>query len=134
MRVLLDTSALVALMDADDPAHESVAAAWATILAEAVPPLLTSLTLLEALAVLPRRLGMDAVRVFCERHLPLIELHAVETPVLLTAVDAWLAARRRDLSLVDVVSFLVMRREGLTQVFTIDPHFTEQGFECLPER
>ncbi len=134
MRVLLDTSALVALMDADDPAHESVSAAWATILAEAAPPLLTNLTLLETLAVLPRRLGMDAVRVFCERHLPLTELHAVETPVLLTAVDAWLAARRRDLSLVDVVSFLVMRREGLTRAFTIDPHFAEQGFQCLPER
>ena len=43
-----------------------------------------------------------------------------------------LAARRRDLSLVDVVSFLVMRREGLTRAFTLDPHFSEQGFECIP--
>jgi len=133
MRVLLDTSALVALMDADDPAHVSVSGAWATILSEATPPVLTNLALLETLAALPRRLGTDAVRVFCQRHLPLIELHAVETPVLLTAIDTWIAARRRDLSLVDVVSFLVMRREGLTRAFTIDAHFAEQGFECLPE-
>jgi len=132
MRVLLDTSALVALMDADDPAHQSVSGAWATVLAEPGLPVLTTLTLLETLAVLPRRLGMDAVGVFCERHLPLTELHTVETPVLLTAVDSWLAARRRDLSLVDVVSFLVMRREGLGRVFTVDPHFAEQGFECIP--
>ncbi len=134
MRVLLDTSALVALMDADDPAHRSAAEAWAAIVGEPTPPVLTTLTLIETLAVLPRRLGMDAVSVFCERHLPLTELHTVETPVLLTALDTWRAARRRDLSLVDVVSFLVMRREGLARVFTTDPHFAEQGFECLPER
>jgi len=134
VRVLLDTSALVALMDADDPAHQSVSEAWGTVLAEAGLPVLTTLTLLETLAVLPRRLGMDAVGVFCERHLPLIELHTVATPLLLAAVDTWRAARRRDLSLVDVVSFLVMRQEGLTRVLTTDPHFAEQGFECLPER
>jgi len=133
MRVLLDTSALVALMDADDPAHQSVSGTWAAVLAEPGLPVLTTLTLLETLAVLPRRLGVDAVGVFCERHLPLVELHTVETPVFLTAVDTWLAARRRDLSLVDVVSFLVMRREGLTQAFTLDPHFAEQGFDCIPE-
>jgi predicted nucleic acid-binding protein len=53
--------------------------------------------------------------------------------VLLTAIDTWLAARRRDLSLVDVVLFLAMRQEGLTQAFALDPHFAEQGFECIPE-
>jgi predicted nucleic acid-binding protein len=132
MKVLLDTSALVALMDADDPGHEAVSGAWATILAEAAPPALTNLALAEVLAVLARRLGMDAVTVFCQGHLPLIEVHAVETPLLLTAIDTWVAARRRDLSLVDVVSFLVMRREGLARAFTTDPHFAEQGFECVP--
>jgi predicted nucleic acid-binding protein len=134
MSVLLDTSALVAVMDADDPAYRSAAEAWAAILAEPTRPVLTTLALVETLAVLPRRLGMEAVGVFCERHLPLIELHTVETPVLLAALDTWRAARRRDLSLVDVVSFLVMRREGLSRVFSIDRHFAEQGFECLPER
>jgi predicted nucleic acid-binding protein len=132
MRVLLDTSALVALMDADDRAHQAVSEAWATLLAEPTPPVLTNLSLLETLAVLPRRLGIEAAAVFCQRHLPLIAIHAVETPVLLAAIDTWIAARRRDLSLVDVTSFLVMRREGLTRAFTVDPHFAEQGFDCLP--
>ena len=54
-------------------------------------------------------------------------------PTEIGGLDAWLATRPRDLSLVDVVSFLVMRREGLTQVFTLDPYFAEQGFECIPE-
>jgi len=132
MRVLADTSALVALMDSDDPQHRAAYDAWEAVLAGPTPPLLTTLTLLEVLAVLPRRYGMDAVASFCEHHLPLTELYTVETPVLLTAVDTWLAARRRNLSLVDVVSFVVMRREGITQAFTIDPHFAEQGFQCVP--
>jgi len=98
------------------------------------PPLQpTNLMLVETLAVLPRRMGMEVVTAFCQRQLPLVELYAVETPLLLTAIDTWAAARRPDLSLVDVVSFLVMRREGLTHAFTLDPHFAEQGFECIPE-
>ena len=133
MRVLLDTSALVAMMDGDDPAHRAARDTWAAMLAEPTSLVLTNLVLVETLAVLPRRMGMDVVSAFCQRQLPLVDLYAVETPLLLTAVDTWVAARRRDLSLVDVVSFLVMRREGLSQVFTLDPHFAEQGFECIPE-
>jgi predicted nucleic acid-binding protein len=132
MRVLLDTSAVVAMMDADDPAHVASRDAWVGLLTASESLLLTSLTLVETLAVLPRRLGREAVISFCRRHLPLVELYDVPTPLLLNGVDTWLAARRRDLSLVDVVCFLVMRQEGLTSAFTLDPHFAEQGFECLP--
>lgn len=133
MGVLLDASAPVARTDADDPAQQSVSGAWATILAEPGFAVLTTLTLLETPAVLPRRLGMDAVAVFCERHLPLIDLHTVETPVLLTAADTWLAARRHDLSPADVASVAAIEREGLTRAFTLAPRFAEQGFECIPE-
>ncbi|MBM3477057.1 MAG: PIN domain-containing protein [Armatimonadetes bacterium] len=132
MRVLLDTSALVAMIDTHDPAHEATRDTWASMLGDSSSLVLTSLMLVETLAVLPRRMGMEVVTAFCQRQLPLVEVYAVETPLLLTAVDTWGAARRRDLSLVDVVSFLVMRREGLSHAFTLDPHFAEQGFECLP--
>ena len=42
-----------------------------------------------------------------------------------------MAASRRKLSLVDCVSFEVMRRGKLHQVFGFDPHFEEQGFVAL---
>jgi len=35
------------------------------------------------------------------------------------------------LSLVDCVSFEVMRRIGMNRVFCFDPHFEEHGFEVL---
>jgi predicted nucleic acid-binding protein len=43
-----------------------------------------------------------------------------------------LAAKRKKLSLVDCVSFEIMRLSGVTTVFTLDKHFKEQGFICLP--
>jgi len=132
MSVLVDTSALVAMVDADDPPHEAARDAWAAMLAHSTSLVLTNLMLVETLAVLSRRMGMEVVTAFCQRQLPLVDLYEVDTPLLLTAVDTWVAARRGDLSLVDVVSFLVMRREGITRAFTLDPHFAEQGFECLP--
>lgn len=53
------------------------------------------------------------------------------------AVDHWslsalLVAGRRRLSLVDCASFDGMRRLGLNTAFTLDPHFGDQGFTCLP--
>ncbi|MCU0722568.1 MAG: VapC toxin family PIN domain ribonuclease, partial [Planctomycetes bacterium] len=45
------------------------------------------------------------------------------------AVSAWLAARRKDLSLVDCASFEVMRRLGLRRAFAFDRHFEQEGFE-----
>ncbi len=43
-----------------------------------------------------------------------------------------LAAGRRHLSLVDCVSFAVLRDLGLRDVFVFDEHFAEQEFTCLP--
>ena len=42
-----------------------------------------------------------------------------------------LTAARRRLSLVDCVSFDVMRRLGLNRVFCFDQHFEEQGFDIV---
>ena len=44
---------------------------------------------------------------------------------------AVLAARRRDLSVVDCVSFEAMRRQHIVSAFAFDPHFGAQGFRLL---
>jgi predicted nucleic acid-binding protein len=48
------------------------------------------------------------------------------------AVSALLVAGKRNLSLVDCVSFEVMRQGGIRTAFTLDWHFNEQGFEIIP--
>ena len=47
------------------------------------------------------------------------------------ALNALLAAGRRRLSLVDCVSFIVMRRLGIREYLGLDTHFLEQGFTPL---
>jgi uncharacterized protein len=42
-----------------------------------------------------------------------------------------LDSRSRSLSLVDCVSFVVMRQMGLDTAFVFDRHFRNQGFHCL---
>ena len=45
------------------------------------------------------------------------------------AVASVATAGRKKLSLVDCLSFDVMRQRGLHLVFSFDRHFKEQGFE-----
>jgi len=49
-----------------------------------------------------------------------------------SAHHALLVAGRRQVSLVDCVSFELMRRLAVDRAFCFDPHFAEQGFEVLP--
>jgi len=47
---------------------------------------------------------------------------------------SWLRkAGRRQVSLVDAVSFAVMRARGVVVAFAFDPHFTDQGFRLFDE-
>jgi len=58
----------------------------------------------------------------------------VDEPLHRAARGAFLAVGHRDLSLVDCVSFEVMRREGLVRAFSFDAHFSAAGFELVPAR
>lgn len=49
-----------------------------------------------------------------------------------TALTALLVANCRELSLVDCVSFTVMREAGIDTAFAFGRHFGEQGFRVLP--
>jgi predicted nucleic acid-binding protein len=46
-------------------------------------------------------------------------------------VGAVLAAARKKRSLVDCVSFQIMRQHGVRSAFCFDSHFREQGFDVL---
>jgi len=72
------------------------------------------------------------------RFLPPVEMtrkvYNFEIPVHVhrSGVSALLAASRRKLSLVDCISFEIMRNSGIKTIFTFDSHFEEQGFHCIP--
>lgn len=132
MTVFVDTSAICALLNANDEAHERAALAWRRLRGADAQFLTTNYVLLETTAVLQNRLGLDAVAALANNIAPVLNIEWVTPELHEAATEALFAANRRDLSLVDCVSFATMRRLGLRQAFTLDPHFRRQGFECLP--
>ena len=131
--VFIDTSAFLALLDADDEHHPRAATAWSEILAGDTQLVTSNYILVETFALVQNRLGMEAVRVFQEDIVPLLAIQWVNAATHAGATSALLAAGRKRLSLVDCSSFEVMRQAGIKRVFTLDRHFKEQGFTCLPQ-
>ena len=128
MTVFVDTSALTAFLDEDDPAHGVCREAWRQAVLEAEGLVTTDYIVVEAIAVAQRRWGLDAVRTLVDDYLPLIEVGSVSTEDQAAALSALLPAGRRRLSLVDCVSFAIMRRMGIREYLGLDPHFEQQGF------
>jgi uncharacterized protein len=132
MSAFVDTSALYAIMDADDKSHADAYRQWERLLALPEAPHTTNYVLVETMALLQGRLGLDCVRVFTADILPVLEVYWIVEEAHRAAHHALLVASRRDLSLVDCASFEAMRRLGLEDVFCFDRHFAEQGFRVLP--
>lgn len=132
MSTFIDTSAFLAVLDADDAHHEGAKAAWHKLLASDAPLFTSNYVLVETFALLQNRLGMEAVRMFREDVIPALDLLWVDEAMHTAGMSALLAAKRRKLSLVDCVSFEAMRSAGTKTAFTFDGHFREQGFVCIP--
>lgn len=128
MSVFIDTSALYALLDADDDHHSRARTAWARLLEEDTQLVSSNYVLVETCALVRNRLGVAALRVLVEDLVPVMDVRWLDEETHAQAVAALLAAGRRRLSLVDCASFVLMRRQGIHQAFAFDRHFAEQGF------
>jgi predicted nucleic acid-binding protein len=128
LTVFVDTSALFALLDAEDAGHDLAFPAWSGGIDECAGFVTTNYVLVETISVVQHRLGFDAVRILIDEMLPMIDTLWVTDADHAAAMNALLAAGRRHLSLVDCVSFTVMRRLGIREYLGLDPHFEELGF------
>jgi predicted nucleic acid-binding protein len=128
MTVFVDTSAFLAVLNAEDTNHSAAKQSWERLLSQDETLVCTNYVLIETFALLQNRLGMPAVRAFQDIIAPLVAVEWADFSVHRAGVSALLVANRRQLSLVDCVSFEVMRSLGLTTAFAFDRHFGEQGF------
>lgn len=132
MTLFVDTSALYALIDHSEPRHAQATASLQEQ-AESGRRLTThDYVAVETSALVQRRLGMRAVHVLHEHLLAAIDVRSVTESARDAAVTALLASERRGVSLVDWVSFEVMRRQGLEVAFAFDEDFAAQGFTVVP--
>ena len=130
--VLVDTSALFALLDAEDRFHESARHTWDRLLAGVHTGQTLLLThhaiVVESTVLTARRLDMQAVRQLHDGLLPVAEVLWIGEKLHRRATAAMFAASRREVSLVDWLSFELMRDRRIRHAFTFDKHFKEQGF------
>ena len=131
MNIFIDTSAFFAVLDKRDRDHSAADRIWQRIITSGDVLLCHNYVLIEISALLQHRLGLDAVRTFEENIVPLLNVLWIDERTHRSAVSAFLAASRRSLSLVDCVSFEVMRAAGVKTAFVFDSDFKEQGFDCL---
>jgi predicted nucleic acid-binding protein len=129
--IFVDTSAILAVLDADDPHHAEADAIWQRLLASDEKLYSSNYVLVETFALVQRRLGMEAVHAVEHEIVPLLDVFWMSADAHQVSVEAFLAASRRSLSLVDCSSFEVMRRQGLLRAFAFDRHYPEQGFELM---
>ena len=126
--IFIDTSALYSLLDRSDTNHATASAQWRRLLAEDAVLVTSNYVLIETAALVQGRLGMAAVRDFHEGLAPLLKIHWIDSSIHTQGVGAVLAANRRQLSLVDCISFAICRQMKINRVFAFDQHFVEQGF------
>ncbi len=130
MTVFVDSSALYALLDADDANNGRATRSFTSLLG--TDRLTThSYVCLETTALLQRRIGLAAVRALVDDVLPALSVEWVDEQLHRAATSACLAAGHRDVSLVDWTSFELMRRRGITTALAYDDDFTLQGFALV---
>jgi predicted nucleic acid-binding protein len=128
----IDTSAFLAVLDAADRHHKKAKAVWFDLVRDEVPILCHSYVLVETLALLQHRFGLEAVETFENDVAPILTVEWVDENLHRAGVSKVLSSGRKKLSLVDCVSFEVMRRLGIRTAFAFDKHFQGREFDVVP--
>jgi uncharacterized protein len=128
--IFVDTSAIYAWADAADANHRTAVRRLQAIL-DAREPLLThNYVLVESMALLQARLGLAAATKLAKDSAAFV-IDWIDDGLHAAGVRELEQSGKRQLSLVDHISFLVMRRRRLTTAFAFDPDFISAGFRLF---
>ena len=125
--IFLDTSVIYALADRADPNHLRAKEMFASALQAGEDLLTHSYVLVESAALLQSRLGLSAALRFLDESQS-FRVHWVTPRDHQEAIQLLRERGRRGLSLVDCVSFVVMRRHGVSTYLAFDEDFAREGF------
>jgi predicted nucleic acid-binding protein len=130
-RVFFDTSAAFALLVASDENHARAADAFRILAARGAGLTTTSYVLVETYALLMRRVGREACASFRDDVEPLLAVSWVDESLHARGRDFLLRSQQSRLSLVDAVSFVSMKNDGIDEAFAYDRHFEDEGFVLI---
>jgi len=129
-RIFVDTLFVVALINQRDQYHQQASELADQF--EGHPLLVTDAVLLEIGNALARNYKQEAVAII-EQFFASDEVEIVRlSPQLFEQAFAiYSTYQDKEWSLVDCVSFVVMREAGVSQALTFDRHFIQAGFQAL---
>ena len=130
-RVLVDTSAIYALISTSDEFHSRASDIYTNLLDSGDELYTTSYILVETSALVHRRLGFEPLRTFIQSIAGVFKIVWVDR---LTHEEAWGRMVARDgtqLSFVDW-STVVVAEKTRSMVFAFDADFLREGLSVLP--
>jgi predicted nucleic acid-binding protein len=123
--VLWDSSAILALLDADDADHARAVAVAREIASDARPSFITNYVEAEAHALLLRKLGRSIARQWLlTGGLPVVRVLPAEEQ---KARELLARHTDKDWTLCDAISFAVLDARRVARAFTFDRHFRHYG-------
>ena len=128
-QVLVDTSAVYALVDRDDAFHRKAVPILRSMPGRGLTPLLTNFIVAESHALILSRLGAAMARRWLLGQV--WEIEAVQARDEEVAKDIIRKYTDKSFSYTDATSFAVMARTGIRVAFGCDPHFQQYGFKLL---
>jgi len=134
VKIYADTSGLFAALVKNDIMHAKAGPAMERLLEEGYEIHTTSYVLLETMALLQARVGLEAARQFENVLRPLLQVHWVDESLHEKAFKRLELRGTRGVSLVDCTSFVTMEDTGIRYVFAYDEHFSEEGFHLIKKQ
>ena len=128
--IFLDTSAIYAWADVADANHQAAVRRLQAILDGREEFLTHNYVLVESMALLQARLGLAAAAKLGKDAQSFV-VEWVDEDLHNAGIHELERSRKRNISLVDQISFLVMRKRQVTTAFAFDPDFTSAGFRLF---
>ncbi len=129
--VFADTGGFYALADRRDPAHARARKYFDSC--DAVL-LTTDFVFAETMSLLTKRLGKDVAVKFGQalRNSRSVRIEEVPFQVREKAWQLFAGQGDKDYDLIDCISFSMMEKFRVREVFGFDRHFTQYGFDLFP--
>jgi len=132
-KVFVDTAAWIALININDNLYAPAQQVMSALRQQKARLVTTEFALLEVADALSAPATRLQTAAFVEglRRLAILRIIPANHGLLADGWELYKQRPHKDWSLTDCTSFVVMRRERITQAFTSDHHFEQAGFVNL---
>ncbi len=129
--IVSDTSAIYALVSTVDDFHQVASTTYTHLVDERVELFITSYILLEAYALIQRRLGFATLATFVSGMQESMNVVWIDSDMHQETWNAIASRDGRGLSFVDWSTIVVARRLD-AEIFTFDSDFLREGIRVIP--